>query len=280
MNSLSCSASRLGLGAACLVFAFVPAIGPDSGAEQAGALVVVGGGGTPQVVLERALELAGGRGATVVVLPQASDAVDRGEGYVEFWQSAGAGAVRVLEDLKDAGARNLLEEADLIWLGGGAQLDLLSALREADWVEVLQARHRAGVVIGGTSAGAAALSAIMISGEPDPAPYRRGAMQAYEGIGLWPGVIVDQHLAERKRESRLITVVLDHPECLGVGISERTAVIVQGKSFAVLGEGVVLVVDARHAMRVDANKQALRSARGLKLDLLRSGDTYALESSR
>jgi cyanophycinase len=240
-----------------------------------GALVLVGGGGTPAAVLARAVELAGGPGARIAVLPQASEAPDRGSGFEELWKPAGAGEVTVVEDLQAPETRAALVAANLIWLPGGDQVALLEALKAADLCELIRERHDAGVVVGGTSAGAAAVGAVMISGKPEPGPYRRGGMHPHEGLSLWPQVIVDQHCAERQREGRLLTVVLDHPRLLGVGIGERTAVILDGDAFEVLGEGSVLVVDARSAEISEAEAGALRSARGTRIDVLRAGEHHS-----
>ncbi|NIR40627.1 MAG: cyanophycinase, partial [Actinobacteria bacterium] len=70
----------------------------------------------------------------------------------------------------------------------------------------------------------------------------------WPGLGLFPGVIVDQHFVARRRHNRLISVVLEHPELVGVGVDEATAVWVRPDgTFRVLGDGWVVVYDATDA---------------------------------
>ena len=120
------------------------------------------------------------------------------------------------------------------------------------------------------------MSKVMISGAPDPAPLHKGAMSPKRGLGLWPPVIVDQHFTQRDRLSRLLTAVLDHPRYVGIGIAEKTACIVEGDSFRVLGEGHVLVYDARTAKLPKFKEKGQQSGTGIELHLLREGDSWCL----
>ena len=99
-------------------------------------------------------------------------------------------------------------------------------------------------MIGGTSAGAAVMSKVMITGTGD-AKDGKVAPPLGEGLGLWSGAIVDQHFVKRGRETRLRAAIQAHPELLGVGIDESTFVIVKGNEFEVGGKSTVLVLDAR-----------------------------------
>jgi cyanophycinase len=251
----------------------------DGGAEGAtgsrvGALVVVGGGGTPDEALRVALALAAGPRTRVAILPQASEREDRGQGSAELWLAAGAAEARVIDPLDDAGARAGLERADLIWMSGGDQARLVAALREAGLDELVRRRHRAGAVVGGTSAGAAAMSAVMITGESyELESVRAATTDVAPGLGLWPGAIVDQHFLARRRMARLVSAVLDRPDLVGVGIDERTAVVVRGDRIEVVGEGAVVMLDAADA-RVSASELGgLHAALGIRMHLLRPGDT-------
>jgi cyanophycinase len=125
-------------------------------------------------------------------------------------------------------------------------------------------RHAQGVVFGGTSAGAAVMSRRMITGEGDFGVIDGREVDVREGLGLLPGVIVDQHFVRRQRENRLFGLVLLHPEERGVGIDEDTAILVSGGRLAeVVGRGPVLLVDAIGRDR-------------LQLTLVRAGETVDL----
>ncbi len=243
--------------------------------DPAGHLVVVGGGGTPDAVVARALELAGGPAARVSVLPQASSLEDAGEGTVEMFLEAGGVDVAVvrLDTLEGALAR--LQSSDLIWMPGGSQNRFMDAVRETPVPALMRQRYQEGAVIGGTSAGAAVQSGRMITGEADLEAIRAGATETVEGLGLWPEAIVDQHFLARQRTSRLFAAVLDHPGLVGIGIDERTAVVLGSGSFEVMGEGAVMVIDARRASVLPTEAGAPYAARGITLHLLRAGDTFS-----
>ena len=63
------------------------------------------------------------------------------------------------------------------------------------------------------------------------------------GFGFLRGVAVDQHLLKRKREKDMLAVVAAHPQLLGIGIAESTAVIVQGDKFEVVGPSKVAIYE-------------------------------------
>ena len=182
----------------------------------------------PDVVLKRAIELAGGPAAPIVVFPQASELADTGDVAVEMWKKAGATDVRWMPLTDAAAARQAVESAAFIWFPGGDQAKLMKAFEGTGVPDVIARRYRDGAVVGGTSAGAAVMSAIMLTGDADLQSITVGATKTAPGLGLWPEVIVDQHHLKRQRQSRLISLVLEHPALVGVGIDERTAAIVSG----------------------------------------------------
>jgi cyanophycinase len=241
-----------------------------------GHLVVVGGGGVPEDVLSRVLSLAGGQAARIIIFPQASELSDTGEKNVEMWKQAGAiHAVSVaLSDAK--AAVRAVQEAQIIWFPGGDQNKLMKAFENTGVPEAILKRYREGATVGGTSAGAAVISKVMITGEADLQSVTAGATQTSAGLGLWPGVVVDQHFLKRQRQNRLLSLVLDHPSLVGVGIDEQTAVIVSGSRFEVLGRSSVIVLDARRAQLSKNEKGKPSAARRLQLHVLTAGMTFDL----
>jgi cyanophycinase len=89
-------------------------------------------------------------------------------------------------------------------------------------------------------------------------------------------VIVDQHFVARQCFTRLLTCVLDNADFVGVGIDERTAVIVDGVRCHVMGESSVLVIDARAAQKRPSKPGEVLSASDLKMHVLRAGDTFEI----
>lgn len=244
-------------------------------AQSPGPIVAVGGGGTTDAIVQRTLALAGGPGADVVVLPQSSALEHAGDSSVRAWIEAGAKRARKVS-FADPGARAALEQATLIWIPGGDQNRFMKAIAGTGLDEVIRARHRAGAVVGGTSAGAAVLSEMMITGEADLQSLASGKTVLARGLGLWTGGIFDQHFLRRQRNNRLLSAVLDHPHLIGVGIDEATAVIVRGDQLEVVGRSAVVVFDARQASVERPGTPGAVSATGILTSVLRDGMRLAL----
>jgi cyanophycinase len=244
-----------------------------------GTLVVVGGGEIPPEILARALSLAGGPSASVAILPQASELADAGDTAIAMWKGAGAARAVKVDVAKRSAAIQAIEDATLIWFGGGDQNRLTKALARTGLPELIRKRYVEGAIVGGTSAGAAVMSKVMITGDADLLSIRAGKTKTADGLDLWPGVIVDQHFLKRQREARLISLVIDRPELVGVGIDESTAVIVAGRQFEVIGRSSVLVIDARAAKVERTPDGGLGAGVDLRLHVLRPGMRFDLGSS-
>ena len=254
-----------------LVFLLVPAL-----AFASGSLVVVGGGGTGPEIVSKALALAGGRNAIVAVLPQSSALPDAGESSAKMWLEAGAKEAAVVA-FTDADAAAKLRRATLIWMPGGDQNRFMKAIDGTGLADVIRERHRAGVTVGGTSAGAAVLADAMFTGDADLKSITAGATVTAKGLGLWPDALIDQHFLARQRDNRLISAVLDHPALVGVGIDEGTAVIVKDGAFEVVGKSSVVVIDARRA-KVDKSAPGTpATGRDITFAVLKAGQSYSLK---
>lgn len=264
---------------------------PPETAGKPGPLIAIGG--AEDKVRERAilrlfLEMAGGSDASVVVLATASEVPETGERYADLFYSLNADSVEVLrigsrEDALVAGAEahELLAYATGLFITGGGQLRLSSALGGTQVAAAIQARHAAGMLVAGTSAGAAFLSRHMIAlGDSGATPRRRQVVLA-PGLGLAPNLVIDQHFRRRDRLGRLLTALSYNPGLLGLGVDEDTAAVIDPEgSLRVLGAGAVTVVDA-HDMRYTDSHAVQRgqplAMLGVKLDVLTSGCRYDLE---
>lgn len=109
--------------------------------------------------------------------------------------------------------------------------------------KLLHKRLSEGMIIGGTSAGAAMMPDMMIvEGDSETNP-RIEIVEMEPGMGFLPGVVIDQHFLQRGRIGRLLSAVTQQPVILGFGIDENTAIAVSNSQFEVIGEGAVTVVD-------------------------------------
>ena len=274
---------RVRLALALLALPFLAVLAWTAGSEarrEPGPLLLIGGGRTLPVFCERALELAGGIQAKVLIVPQSSRDPEAGLGSVEMWAEAGALDVLRLELGDDAEARKRIREADLIWMPGGSQSRLLDTLREADLLGEIRARHAAGALVGGTSAGAAAAPEWMITGRETPTRLEAGGTELASGLGLWPGVTIDQHFLRRARWNRFVEAVLSHPERLGIALAESTGVLVQGDELEVIGAHNVVLLDAREAEVQETEDGEVPAAVGMRLHVLRDGMKFQWREAR
>jgi cyanophycinase len=238
-----------------------------------------------RVILRRFVAASGGSSARIVVLATASEVPETGERYSELFAAMGAEGIDVLrvrtrEDAIDAGREvyDVVERASGLFMTGGSQLRISSALGGTALAAALRRRHGEGMVVAGTSAGAAVLSRHMISmGESGGTPRRR-LVQMAQGLGFAPDLIVDQHFRRRDRLGRLLTALSYNPEPLGVGVDEDTAAMIDANGvLTVIGSGAVTVVDAS-ALRFTDSHAVHRgqpvAMLGLKVDFLTSGCRY------
>ncbi|HEX6861783.1 MAG TPA: cyanophycinase, partial [Thermoanaerobaculia bacterium] len=232
------------------------------------------------------VEAAGGPDANIVVLATASELAETGDRYAGIFESLQADTVEVLrvssrEDALDAGSGviDLLEFASGLFITGGSQLRISVALGGTAIGNTIRRRHAEGMVVAGTSAGAAILSEHMISMGDSGATPRRRLVQMAKGLGLAPELVIDQHFRQRDRLGRLVTALSYNPGPLGIGVDEDTAAVIHKGELRVIGSGAVTVLDASQVRYTDCSEvrrgQAL-SMLGLKLDFLTSGCRYDL----
>ena len=247
---------------------------------EEGSLLLIGGGSRPPAVMKKFVELAGGPDALILVIPSASELPDAGTSYEKEFRKMGCRRVRALDvrTRRQAMAGNwepLFAQAGGIYFTGGDQVRLLRICGNTPLSEALRRAHARGAAIGGTSAGTACMSLIMITGDGNPAAICYDSRALSRGFGLFPGVIVDQHFVVRKRLNRLIAAVVLHRTELGVGVDESTAVWRRPDgSLEVLGEGSVVIVDASAASRVRQGPRHQLGFRDVRIHVLLPGETW------
>jgi cyanophycinase len=256
-----------------------------------GHLILIGGGDKPDAAMTKFVELAGGPGAPIVVIPTASKEPDTPQYYDDlFRKDHGCKDVTVLpiRNRADAGRPDLVvaaKRARGIFFGGGDQALILRALAGSAVLEAFRDAFARGAVIGGTSAGTACQSELMITGEGNFRVIASRAVEIWDGLGFLPEqVIVDQHFIARQRQNRLISVVLEHPDKLGIGVDEDTAIWVKpDDTFEVIGLSSVMVFDAagaRGQRLARETKQDLLGMHGMTMHILLPGEAYDLRTRR
>jgi cyanophycinase len=200
--------------------------------------------------LDRFLVLAGGPAASFVVIPtaDAANSFDANCKAAKILKAAGATNVALLhtrsrEEANSEAFVKPLRQARGVWIGGGRQWRLADAYLDTLTERELRALLDRGGVIGGTSAGASIQASYLVRGAPEG--NRIMMSPGHErGFGFLPDSAIDQHVLARKREADLATVIQAHPDLLGIGVDEGTAIIVQGERFEVIGKSRVIVYGA------------------------------------
>jgi len=244
-----------------------PTLAEVNPAGIGGSLVICGGGKLPDAAVSQFLELAGGDNARLVVIPTASQRADRAdlESYSKIWRDRGFPTVDAVHTQDRAVANSddfltPLKSATAVWFAGGQQSFIAEAYVGTRVEQELYALLDRGGVIGGTSAGAAIQSRLMIAfGNPQAT--------LMQGLDLVRGSVIDQHFKVRDRQPRLTAVLAAHPGYFGLGIDEGTAVIVHGRTIAVVGDSTVTVC---------LSESANRPAMSYEIPAGQSGDLTAL----
>lgn len=237
---------------------------------KGGALIISGGGRLPPEIRQRFVELAGGASARIVVIPAFAADEKQQSGLRDVWRPFGVTNIRVLQaDSREIADRPEFSEpiktATGVWLSGGQQ-EWLAKRYAGSRVELeLQALVKRGGVIGGSSAGAAVMSKVMIEQGLDTATMGTG-------LDLFPGAVIDQHFLKRSRLNRLLRVLDSQPELIGFGIDEGTALVVQVSKgrLGVLGDSYVMVC-VPHTEKGEPRYEAMKRGDQIDIDALRSG---------
>ncbi|HKG55992.1 MAG TPA: cyanophycinase [Candidatus Limnocylindrales bacterium] len=218
-----------------------------------GTVIIIGGAEDKvrdRVILNRFVSLAGGQDATIAVISTASSlGAEAGERYRQVFGELGVPRVRPLHAVtrpqaNDEATALAVRDATAIFLTGGNQLRLSSTIGGTRLADAILERFRKGAVVAGTSAGASAMSSHMIAFGASGATPKHRMAQISAGLGLLPGVIVDQHFQQRNRLGRLLSVIAQNPSLLGIGVDEDTAGVVGADHvLEVIGRGSITIVD-------------------------------------
>ncbi len=259
--------------------------------RERGLLLLIGGAEDKvgsRTILNRFVQLAGGRQARITVVATASSFQDLvGQRYVNLFTALDVAHVDMLQvrDRVQAQHPEPLDQLDAatgIFITGGDQLKLTAMLGGTPIARHIRQRHLAGCVVGGTSAGASAAAEHMLAYGTSGIPPRKAMMQFAPGLGLISGLVIDQHFGARGRAGRLMTAVAHNPDLLGLGLDEDTAVEINPRGLlTVLGRGSVMIVDATDMQFTDIHRIAEHAPLtifGLRLHVLSSGYHYDISS--
>ena len=268
---------------------------PPRGGPARGYIIPVGGAEEKVgdvAILRRFANLCGGPAARIGIIPTASELSDTGERYVALFKSLGAASavslpIQSRADADDIEIVSALDDVDGIFLTGGNQLRLSTTVGGTEVARAIRRRNTEGVHVAGTSAGAAIMSDSMLTGNQfypgmttavdsgvSSKRIARNIIEVIPGLGFLHGAIVDQHFIKRMRENRLMSVILERPSLLGVGIDESTALRVYPDGhWQVYGASAAIVFDARSATITPGSAPKL-GVSGMRVSILPAGSTF------
>lgn len=255
-----------------------------------GKLFIIGGGERSLDMVRRMVQESGlDKGGYAVVLPMSSQEPDSAVIYTKK-QFTTLGIDHVYgvfcskAQANDPAKADSIRHAKLIYISGGDQNRFMDAVAGSAVEKAIHEAYQNGAMVGGTSAGAAVMSAVMITGNSRKNPEYSSTFHTIEadnietrpGLGMLKHAIVDQHFVKRSRHNRLISAVIEYPALKGIGIDEATAILVKGKDAEVVGVSQVLVYSnpKRPKKTVKAGKLGARS---LSLNIYLPGDHFSVE---
>ncbi|MFZ1291847.1 MAG: cyanophycinase [Melioribacteraceae bacterium] len=259
--------------------------------QTKGKLVIIGGVQTTEIIA-KFVELAGGKNAKIIVIPNAgSEPVLNSEIQVKELHELGANAEYLLftkETADDEINLKKMDWANSVFFLGGDQAFLARDMLGSKLLAKVFNIYFNGGTIGGTSAGAAIMSEVMITGNElirkDTTgiflTIEKGNVETIHGFGFLKTVLIDQHFLKRKRHNRTIATLIEHPTLTGVAIDESTSIVVNPDStFEVLGDNQVLVYDPTNSDNIREDKRGNLGISNMKLHVLISGDKFDLKTN-
>lgn len=240
-------------------------------------------------ILRRIVEESGGVNARIEVITTASMIpMEVGENYLNAFGKIGCLNIGLMhirnrQDAHKAEYLKRLQKADGIMFSGGNQLRLGTTFGGTAFLNILLQRYQdeEKFVIAGTSAGAMAMSNTMIyQGDADKA-HLKGEVKITTGLGFIDDVIIDSHFEKRGRFGRLAQAVASNPQCIGIGLSEDTGMIISsGNKMEAIGSGLVMIVDGQdigHSNIADIPEGNPISVENLKVHFCAQGNGYLLK---
>lgn len=212
-------------------------------------LFVIGGGDRPVDGMKKFVEWSGGQNGKLLIITWASGVPDESfealkKGFGQFpHKSVDHAAIRPLDAEKRATFIEQLRTATSVFFSGGDQNRIMDVLADEELLRLIREKYAKGTPFGGTSAGAAALSDPMMTGDADLKVLDGSKVGVRKGLGLLPNVIFDQHFLVRQRHNRLLGLAMQNPKMLGIGIDEGTAVLIEdNRKVTVVGATKVIFV--------------------------------------
>ena len=240
-------------------------------------------------ILDKFIEICGGKNARIAIIPTASELEDTGRNYEKLFRQIGIQHAQVLQlitrkDCQSDKYLDYIEKADGVFMTGGNQLRLSTTLGSTPVAQAIRRRNAAGMHVAGTSAGAAFMPEHMIAGGEEGSTPSPDMVTMAPGLGLTNSFIIDQHFRQRDRLGRLLTALAYNPFAVGIGLDEDTAAFIRpGDELEVVGSGGITIIDPTklsYSSMDRARRGEPVSLIDVKLHILISGGRFEIESRK
>lgn len=243
-------------------------------------------------ILKRLVQEAGGINKRVEVITTASmTPKEVGDNYLNAFGKIGCTDIGVLPIRNRADAtikeyEERIRTCDAVMFSGGNQLRLSSTFGGTEFLSIIQERymHDDHFLVGGTSAGAMAMSNTMIYEGNASTAHLKGEVKLTTGLAFMKDVIFDSHFEKRGRFGRLAQAVASNPSAIGIGLGEDTGMLIRdGNSMEAIGSGLVMIIDGhniRHNNIADIPDGNPISVENIQVHFCERGNGYLVQERK
>lgn len=210
-----------------------------------GPVVAIGGGELKDLdtlVIDRAIiKLTGKKSPRALFIGTASnDAVGYFDTFKAVYGKKLGCITDVLSLIKEKPSKKEIENkifsADLIYVGGGNTLKMLTVWRKHKVDKLLIEAHKKGVVLSGLSAGAICWFKYGLS---DSRKFIKNQRREFDfirikGLGLLPFIVSPHHIREKKARNPGLNNLIKKTRNIGLAVDDNAAFIVQGNSYKII----------------------------------------------
>jgi cyanophycinase len=257
-----------------------------------GKLFIIGGGDRPPSLMKLLVkEAALDKDDYAVVLPMSSGEPDSSYYYFQSdWVAVSENKILNFNftalSSNDERRLDSLKKAKLIFITGGDQDRFMKIVLNTPIYTAIHEAYQNGSTIAGTSAGAAVMSKLMITGNQlTDTVYRstfprlvHNNIEFKQGLGLLTDAIIDQHFIVRSRYNRLFSAIASYPLLTCIGIDEETAIIVQGNKVKVSGNSQVMVMKNIYNLEITESK--LIKFKNIGISVYTEGDEFFIRNKK
>lgn len=266
--------------------------------KMAGTLIISGGreniGSNPLVLSGIASGAAARTGRLILLCAEQPTDDAPTENIVAAFRRLGVRSIDVIGNnaLHQESTLSAIDKADALYITGENQRYVLDQISGSALHQCLHSFLGQGGLIAGTSAAAAAFGDVALLSNKGGKSPALNETETVNGLGLYSGVIIDTRFAQVSCIGRLLGAVSRHPNHLGIGIDEDTAIRISanngnyddnGNSFEVIGSQAVYVVDGSstsYSNVSDPDRSKILTMAKARLHMLSHGSKFELRERR